>query len=106
MNKVIIYRCLMCRKTYKAEKLVFGIYPVEIHCEECEGTATVIFIDEFYKGCEYELIKPNWNEKQKFRRMEANYYKRFYFSEWEINKLFDYEEEEIKKGILILIKKV
>lgn len=105
MEEVITYRCQMCGKVYKAEKLVFGISPKEINCHECEGTATVIFIDPLQGKTDYEIVKPNWKQKEKLRKREASYYGRLGFSEWEIAKLFEYNEREIKEGSLILISK-
>ncbi len=105
MNNIIIYRCLMCGKQYEAEKVDFGISPNEINCHKCEGTATVIYIESFFEDCKYKIVKGNWKTKQKYRRTEANWYKRYGFSQWEIDRLFEYEERKIEKGMLILIKK-
>lgn len=105
MNEVVIYRCPICGKEYRAEKTTLGIFPNEIHCHECEGTETVIYIEPIQGVCDYQLIKPTWNDKTKYRRTEANWYKRYGFSEWEIDRLFEYEEQAIKEGSLILIRK-
>ena len=106
MNDIITYRCQMCGKEYAAHRISFGIFPNQIHCHECEGTATVKNIEP-YEGqeCNYVLLKPTWNDKRKFRNTEGKWYKRWGLSEWEIDRLFEQDEKEISEGMLILICK-
>lgn len=96
----------MCGKEYNAHRIDFGIFPNQIHCHECEGIATVIK-EMPYEGqeCRYVLIKPNWNDKRKFKKSEKKWFERWGLSQWEIDEMLGYEEQKIEAGMLILICK-